>query len=151
VQRILDPAQIEAFTERSFPRLRLADPATVYLRRAERLTALSSGHAIGDYLQLISSICEAQQRAHDRCLSLPKKSEADTAHLRVKIANAQAHGLPVLQASAWSRDASWRATLVELCESLGGQVPESARAVYERLLGESPAWLEAQADRKSVV
>jgi FdhE protein len=62
MQRILDPAQIEAFAERAIPRLRLADPATLYLGRAERLRALSAGHAIGDYLQLIASLCEAQHR-----------------------------------------------------------------------------------------
>ena len=63
MQRILDPAQIEAFAQRSIPRLRLADPATLYLGRAERLLALSAGHVIGDYLQLIASLCQAQHRA----------------------------------------------------------------------------------------
>jgi len=147
MQRILDPAQIEAFAERSIPRLRLADPETLYLKRAQRLSALSAGHAIGDYLEFMASLCEAQHRARDRWLTLPDPARADIDQLPAQMARAQDHGLPVLQASAWSRDASWRAVLLELCESLRSRAPGSARAVCERLLGEEPAWLETQADR----
>src|SRR5208282_4734385 len=105
MQRILDPAQIEAFAERSIPRLRLADPATLYLRRAERLGALSKGHAIGDYLQLIAALCEAQHRVSGSWASLREPPGADSEHLPSRMARARAHGLPVLQASAWARDA----------------------------------------------
>src|ERR1700733_15396336 len=147
MQRILDPAQIEAFAERSIPRLRLADPATLYLRRAERLGALSDGHAIGDYLQLIASLCEAQHRASGLWSSLPEPPGADTGQLPPRMARARAHGLPVLQASAWPRDARWRVVLEELCESLRTRIPTAARPVCERLMGEDPARLEAEADR----
>jgi FdhE protein len=142
MQRILDPAQIEAFAERSIPRLRLADPANLYLKRAQRLSALSGAHAIGDYLELIASLCEAQHR-----LAPAVPSSRDCEQLRERIAGAQAHGLPVLQASAWGRDALWRATLARLCESLTGRAPAAARPVCERLVREAPAWLESQADR----
>lgn len=147
MQRILDPAQIEAFAQRSIPRLRLADPTTLYLRRAERLAALSAGHAIGDYLQLIASLCEAQHRASASWSSLPEPATADTEPLPRRLARARAHGLPVLQASAWPRDARWRAVLGELCESLGTRVPTPVRSACERLMGEDPAHLEAAADR----
>ena len=147
MQRILDPAEIEAFAERSIPRLRLADPATLYLRRSERLFALSAGHAIGDYLRLIASLCEAQHRARDHWPTLPEGSAAEIEQLPAQMARAQAHGLPVLQASAWTRDARWRAVLAELCESLHSRAPAPARSVSERLLGEDSAWLETQADR----
>jgi FdhE protein len=147
MQRILDPAQIEAFAERSIPRLRLADPATLFLKRAERLAALSVGPAIGDYLKLIASLCEAQQRARDKWSTLPNPAGAVLEQLPAQIARAQAHGLPLLQASAWTRDGSWRAVLAELCQALRGHAPAPARAVCERLLGEDPAWLETQADR----
>jgi len=147
MQRILDPAQIEAFAERSIPRLRLADTATLYLKRAQRLSALSAGSAIGDYLQLMASLCEGQHRASEKWLTRRDPARADMEGLPTRIARAQVHGLPVLQASAWSRDAGWRAVLVELCESLRSRAPESARSVCERLLKEEPAWLETQADR----
>ncbi len=143
MQRILDPAQIEAFAERSIPRLRLPDPATVFLKRAERLRALSAGHAIGDYLEFIACLCEAQHRAQ---ATAPSEG-TDIRQLSAPLARAELHGLPALQASAWRRDASWRATLAELCQSLQGRMPAAARALGERLSGEEPAWLETQADR----
>jgi FdhE protein len=146
MQRILDPTQIEAFAERSIPRLRLADPATHYLKRAQRLSALSAGHAIGDYLQLIASLCEAQHRAHERWQTLPGAARTDLRQLSAQIGRARTHGLPVLQASAWTRDAVWRSMLAELCESVHSQAPAAARAVCDRLLGADPAWLENQAD-----
>jgi FdhE protein len=145
MQRILDPAQIEAFAERSIPRLRLADPATLYLRRAERLRALSAGHAIGDYLQLIASLCEAQHRCSCSWPSAPQPGNA-RAELSSWIARARAHGLPVMQASAWPRDPRWRAALGEICDSIRTQVPAATAAVIERLASEQPAALEAQAD-----
>ena len=146
MQRILDPAQIEAFAQRSIPRLRLADPATLYLRRAERLRALSAGHVIGDYLQLIASLCEAQHRVRGSWPDLPEPASTDPEQRSSRIARARAHGLPVLQASAWSRDARWRALLGELCESLRARAPAAARSVCARLADEEPARLEAHAD-----
>jgi FdhE protein len=147
MQRILDPAQIEAFADRSIPRLRLADPATLYIQRAARLGALSAGHAIGDYLQLIASLCEAQHRACDNWTNLPEPASVDIEELPDRIARAHAHDLPVLQASAWRRDARWRGVLAQLCESLRSRAPPLARAVCERLMAKDPAWLETQADR----
>jgi FdhE protein len=147
MQRILDPAQIEAFAQRSIPRLRLADPATLYLKRAERLLTLSAGHAIGDYLQLMASLCEAQHRASDNWPTLPEPAGTDTKERAARIARARAHDLPVLQASAWPRDARWRAVLDELCESLGARAPAAARSVCARLVDQDPARLEAEADR----
>jgi len=41
MQRILDPARIEAFAHRSIPRLRLPDRTSVFLERAQRLRALA--------------------------------------------------------------------------------------------------------------
>lgn len=146
MQRILDPAQIEAFAERSIPRVRLADPTTLYIRRAERLGALSAGHAIGDYLELIASLCEAQHRARGGWGTLPEPASADIEQLPARIARAHAHGLPVLQASAWPRDVRWRGVLAELCESARKRAPAPARSICERLFAEDPAWLEAQAD-----
>ena len=147
MQRILDPAQIEAFAQRSIPRLRLADPATLYLGRAERLLALSAGHVIGDYLQLIASLCQAQHRASGSWTRLPEPVCADSGQLPSRMARVRANGLPVLQASAWPRDARWRAVLCELCESLRAGAPPAARSVCSRLLDEEPARLEAEADR----
>jgi FdhE protein len=147
MQRILDPAQIEAFAERSVPRLRLADPATVYLKRAQRLSALSPGHAIGEYLELMATLCAAQHRLFSQRPAAPGPSTRDRKQFEASLARGPTHGLPVLQASAWSRDAVWRRELGDLCEALAGGTPPAARSVCERLQGSEPAWLEAQADR----
>src|SRR5882724_3179255 len=44
MQRILDPAQIEAFATTSVPRIRLPDPASLFARRGQRLRTLAEGH-----------------------------------------------------------------------------------------------------------
>jgi FdhE protein len=65
MQRVLDPAQIEAFAQRTIPRIRLPDPASVFSARAARLRQLSEGHAVGDYLRLMAALADAQQAALD--------------------------------------------------------------------------------------
>ncbi len=65
MQRVLDPAQIEAFAQRTIPRIRLPDPSTVFAARAARLRHLSEGHAVGDYLRLMAAVADAQQSALD--------------------------------------------------------------------------------------
>ena len=65
MQRVLDPAQIEAFAQRTIPRIRLPDPTTVFSARAARLRQLGEGHAVGDYLRLMATLADAQQSALD--------------------------------------------------------------------------------------
>ena len=65
MQRVLDPAQIEAFAQRAVPRIRLPDTTRVFTRRAARLRELSEGHAIGDYLRLMAALADAQQSVLD--------------------------------------------------------------------------------------
>jgi FdhE protein len=65
MQRVLDPAQIEAFAQRTIPRIRLPDPTTVFSARAARLRQLSEGNAVGDYLRLMAALADAQQSALD--------------------------------------------------------------------------------------
>jgi FdhE protein len=67
MRRILEPGQIESFAQRSIPRLRVPDRASVFSTRAARLRQQSEigavGHAIGDYLRLMAHVAEAQQAA----------------------------------------------------------------------------------------
>ncbi len=65
MQRVLDPAQIEAFAQRTIPRIRLPDPSSVFSARAARLRHLSEGHAVGDYLRLMAALADAQQATLD--------------------------------------------------------------------------------------
>ena len=61
MQRVLDPAQIEAFAQRAVARIRLPDAARIFAKRAARLRELSQGHAVGDYLRLMAALADAQQ------------------------------------------------------------------------------------------
>ena len=47
MQRILEPGQIEAFAQRSVPRIRLPDRDNLFAPRAARLRQLSESGAIG--------------------------------------------------------------------------------------------------------
>jgi FdhE protein len=146
MQRILDPAQIEAFAQRSIPRLRLADPAVVFLKRAERLRELSEHHSVGEYLTLMAALCDGQHRAlanWGSTLTLGRNPTEASA----RIARAREHDLPVLQALGWPRDSRWRLVLGELCENLPNDIPPTVRGICDRLSSEDAACLEARADR----
>jgi FdhE protein len=147
MQRILDPAQIEAFAERSIPRLRFADPAVVFLKRAERLRGLSEHHAVGEYLALMASLCDAQHRELAKLDLTPPTSRPDSTSASVRVTRAGEHGLPVLQALGWPRDSRWRLVLGELCQRLSNDIPAPVREICDRLSSEDAASLEARADR----
>jgi FdhE protein len=149
MQRILDPAQIEAFAQASIPRLRLADPASLFSKRAERLRGLREKHSIGEYLALMASVCEAQHAALATLTRHTASAPGNLAQARERMALARQHGMPPLQAAAWPRDGRWRAVLSEICGSISALegFPAPVRAVSDRLTACEPALLEQQADR----
>jgi FdhE protein len=139
MQRILDPTQIEAFAERSIPRVRLCDPGSVFGARARRLRALAEGHALGDYLRLMGALAEAQQAAIGSFEGLN----------RVHVELAHAHRMPLIQASGWERDGRWRSVLKALCTSVAevsSAFPPAVAAVCQRVRAFSDAAAECQAD-----
>ena len=149
MQRILDPAQIEAFAQRSIPRLRLADPASLFRKRAERLRRLSEKHAIGDYLALMASVCEAQHTALTALLARPASADASPGQARGRMALAREHGMPLLQATSWPRDGCWREVLGEICGAIAALAgfPATVGAICTRIGATTTAHLEEQADR----
>jgi FdhE protein len=147
MQRILDPAQIEAFAQRSVARLRFADPAQVFLQRAQRLRHLSGTSPVGDYLGLMAALCEAQQRALSGWNALAHDPACNPAEAQARIARAAAHDLPLLPAPEWPRDARWRVVLSQLCRESPQDAPPTVRDLCERLARAEAADLEAAADR----
>jgi FdhE protein len=145
MQRILDPAQIEAFAQRTIPRIRLPDPANLFARRAERLRRLSENHAVGDYLRLMAALCDAQQAA---LTTMPATAGEVAPELQQRMAQAGSHGMPPLQAAGWPRDSRWRAILDELCDAVAAlpDFPEAVRAACGRVRDRQAAQLEEQAD-----
>jgi FdhE protein len=146
MQRILDPAQIEAFAERSVPRIRLPDPASLFARRGQRLRTLAEGHSLGDYLRLMAAVADGQQVALD-ALRAALVAEQFAQQLGRQIELAHEHRMPLLQAAGWPRQERWRAILTELCTSIAGApgFPAGVRSVCERIVASPGAGIEAQA------
>jgi FdhE protein len=145
MQRVLDPAQIEAFAQRAIPRIRLPDPASIFSRRAARLRKLSEGHAVGDYLRLMAALADTQQAALQAALADAAPLDAqDEQRLR----QAHEHGMPPLQADGWPRDPRWRMVLVGLCDAIAATAgfPEEVAATCRRIRALPPEILEEQAD-----
>lgn len=116
MQRILDPAQIEAFAERSIPRVRLPDPAA-FRERAERLRFLASNHSLREYLLLMAALADAQQVQFDS-LRAALAAEGFGEHIGKQLEIAQAHRMPVLQAAGWPRQDRWRRILRDICAAV---------------------------------
>src|ERR1700733_5378418 len=135
MQRILDPTQIEAFAERSIPRVRPPDPGSLFAARAQRLRSLGERHSLGDYLRLMASLAEAQQIQFDR-LRAALQAEKFAEHIGPQIELAYTHGMPMLQATGWPRQDRWRAVLRDLCAAVADVpgFPVAVQSVCERLM-----------------
>jgi FdhE protein len=138
-QRILEPGEIETLAERSIPRIRLPDRAFVFARRAARLRKLASGAALGDYLQFLALLVEAQHAL------LAQLSEAPSAAAHV--ARSAEHGMPPIHASLWLQTPAWRATLEALCTRLAARpdFPAGVAAGIAMIRGARSDWIENQA------
>jgi FdhE protein len=159
MQRVLDPTQIEAFAQRSIPRIRLPDAATIFANRAARLRKLSEGHSIGDYLRLMAAVCDAQQAELAQLSGALRDAgpgngmhpgaapDDDRSEERMRLA--RAHGMPLLQATDWPRDARWRVVLNALCTAIAAApgFPPAVGDTCRRIRALPVARLEEQADQ----
>jgi FdhE protein len=111
--------------------LRLPRPEALFARRAERFRELARGHAAGDFLEAMASLCRAQGAALARAAPPP------------------AGDLPAqvpLHAARWPRP-GWREALAVIAAEMAGTpLPAAARAALERLVHLPGAGLEAVAD-----
>jgi FdhE protein len=147
MQRVLDPAQIEAFAQRAIPRVRLPDPASIFSNRAARLRKLSEGHAVGDYLRLMAAVAEAQQGALETLLKSPATASRSSQN-EERMQQAREHGMPLLQAEGWSHDAVWRVILLELCDAISATpgFPDGVAAACRRIRELPAEVLDEQVD-----
>ncbi len=142
MQRILDPARIEAFAQRSIPRIRLPDRARIFTRRAERLRTLAAqpiGQAIGEYLRLMGALADAQHTALTH-LQVAVPGATELAHPQ--------HERPPAAAACNPRAGYWRDVLATLCDAVIARrdFPAAVHEICNRLRAAAPADLEAQAD-----
>jgi FdhE protein len=143
LQRILPRGEIEALDHNVIPRVSLPDRASVFATRAARLRQLAADSPVADYLLLMAQLVDAQQRALKDCAA-PEASED-------RVALAQAHGMPPLQAIGWPRDPMWRNILAQLVDEVarGKNVPAEAIevcAALRRAVDEDPESLEDLAE-----
>jgi len=143
LQRILPRGEIEALDHNVIPRVSLPDRASVFATRAARLRQLAADSPVADYLLLMAQLVDAQQRALKDCAA-PGASED-------RLALAQAHGMPPLQAVGWPRDPMWRSILAQLVDDVarGQNVPAEAVDVcraLRRAVDEDPESLEDLAE-----
>jgi FdhE protein len=149
VHRVLDPAQIEAFSEHDTPCPRLPDRSTVFAQRAQRLRQLAAsdvagqGQSISDYLRLMAVLADAQQAALGSCAAaVPSATDLERARV---------HGMPPLHTGSTTRDGAWCAVLRQLCRSVlatdnTAMLPEPVRGGCGSLLEAPVPALEAQAE-----
>ena len=142
--RILEPGQIEAYAQRAVPRVRLPERTGPFTARARRLRHQGEpgqpGQAIGDYLQLMAALVDAQALALAALEPpLPSAAELNRSHT---------HGMPPVQASGWQRPGEWRELALRLCATVAAEAgaPAAVRDAQGWLRGLAPEQIEAQAD-----
>jgi FdhE protein len=138
-QRILEPGQIETLAQASIPRIRLPARESVFARRAARLRKLAAGSALGDYLQFLAVLVDAQHAALAH-LTMPLPTAG-------QIERSGEHGMPPIHAATWPRAPQWRDTLEFLCAALAAQTsfPAGVSDSIATIRRAAPAWIEAQA------
>jgi FdhE protein len=123
--------------------LRLPLRRDVFSVRAARLRHLSRGSVMRNYLGMMADLAGAQQRVLDGFEGPPLA--------RDRIALAEAHDMPPLQAPGGIRDPVWRFVLDELLVELSRvrRQPAEVRDIGSELrdaVRTRPAWLETAAD-----
>lgn len=123
MQRILEPGEIEALDHNNIPRLRMPERTSVFKARAQRLKQLATGNAIGDYLNLMAMLVEAQQEALNTLADEPDNNAQDQA--RINLANT--HLMPLILATDQVRNPLWRHVLDQLLDHVekAGNLPAS--------------------------
>jgi len=113
----------------------------LFSRRAERFRHLSHGHPVGDYLDFLALLADAQQAALNRFPTLPPPDPGELELCRE-------HGMPLLSAQSWVRNPAWRESLTMILHQLeNADLPPATIDTVTSLLQESEIGLEKMADR----
>lgn len=137
--RVMSPEEIAARAGGETPFLRLPDRATAFAERAMRLRQLASSHAMGDFLNFVADLAQAQQR---QLLRMPAWPLPDASALD----RAARAGVPPLLATDWPRDAAWHDVLRSLVADLRPRAPAGVLPALDMLAAADEVFLERQAD-----
>ncbi len=136
---LLEPGQIPQASGEQ-PRVLVADATDVFAHSARRFAQLAEGHPLGDYLRFMGRLAQAQQRALDAMPAVPIPDDAHKSQSRQ-------HGMPLVPAQSWPRDAAWRKALRAILDEVAPAASETAAATLKAMAGLDDAALEALADR----
>jgi len=113
----------------------------LFSRRAERFRQLSQDHPLGEYLNFLASLADAQHEALNRFPALALPDTDEQAHCRQ-------HGMPLLAAQSWPRNPAWLGGLTMILQRMGeSDLPPVVSETVSGLLQVSEAGLEWMADR----
>lgn len=139
---ILQPGQIEP-PAGDIPFLRLPARDSFFKDRAARFRQLAANHKMGDFLEFMASLAEAQHAALQRFPQVPLPDAN-------QLAQSRAHGMPALAASSWPRDPTWRAALQDIVADVSAAVsataPQPVRDTIAQLSTLDETGLEEMAD-----
>ncbi len=135
---ILQPGQIEA-PAGDIPFLRLPERTLFFKERAARFRQLAVGHKMGDFLEFMAALAEAQ---HAALANFPQPPLPDAGQLALS----REHGMPPLAARSWKRDPAWRAALQDIAAAMPGNAPPAARKAIAQLRDLNADSLEKMAD-----
>lgn len=141
-QRILEPGEIQGGAAPDTPPIRLPDLSCLFADRAARLRQLAVGHPLGDYLQFVALLADAQQAELAAMAASPFSLPSDD-----YLEQAHAHGMPPLNAQDHARDPRWRDLLRNLLRRLEPSLQGVPRELVQRLIAEADVVYDAQADR----
>lgn len=136
---LLEPGQIPQASGEQ-PRVLVADAKDIFAHRARRFAQLAEGHPLGDYLRFMGRLAQAQQQALDAMPAVPVPEDAHKSQSRQ-------HGMPLVPAQSWPRDAAWRTALHSIIDDIAPQASEAAAATLKALAALDEAAVEALADR----
>ena len=118
----------------------LPDPATRFVRSAERLDALSAGHPMAEWLRFMAQLARAQHAAAAALGPIAGPAA-------VALQQAVDARMPPLAADGHRRDPAWREGLVLLLDAFDSSaMPAPARTVMASLRDRDPEGLERLAD-----
>jgi FdhE protein len=137
--RILEIGQIEAPAGEI--RFVFLPDRDLFSRRAERLRHLSHVHPLGDYLNFLALLAEAQQ---DVLSQYPTLSLPDTDAQEI----CREHGMPLLAARSWTRNPAWRDGLTFILQKMReADLPPAAGETVSGLMQAGETRLDEMADK----
>lgn len=136
---LLEPGQIPQASGDA-PRVLAPDAQDVFAHRARRFAQLAEGHPLGDYLRFMGRLARAQQKALDAMPAVPVPDDAAKSQSRQ-------HGMPLVPAQSWPRDAAWRDALRAMLGEVAPHANDAAAATIEALGALDETALEGLAER----